>query len=153
MTKPPSKAKRADDWTFNMPAGLVTHGPTGIVFRMFPHWHQKFDDLNNPPIPWRTVNLEGKPVFFFGHAILADDVRDRRQIAQVARDDANAPGLRDWIIVAPEDAVQAAVDDLALQHGPAVARQVLERLARDAGHGWIFRARLERGWTDGKRAT
>lgn len=153
MTKPEKAARRADDWTFNMSAGTAQHGPSGVLFRFYPHWHAVLDDPVNKVQPWETVPIEGEPWVFFGSAAMPEEVVDRRPAHLVDRGDANAPGLREWIVIAPDDQIQAALDRFAQEHGQPVAKPMLNRLAREAGERWIFRARLERGWTDGRRAT
>jgi hypothetical protein len=153
MTKPNRTARRADDWTFDMAAGLATHAPTGAVFRMYQHWHAQLDDPLRRMKRWETAQVEGKPWILMGEALLPEGVPDRRPQALVGLGDANAREVRHWLVLADSERLQAALDGLAARHGPEVAKQMVERIAREAGERWIFRARLERGWTDGRRAT
>ena len=88
-----------------------------------------------------------------GQCWLPPDANDRRQAAQIAPGDANAPGVTRWAVLVSHSALQAAFDALALQHGPDQAGKMLPRICREAGERWIYRARLERGWADGRRAT
>jgi hypothetical protein len=138
-----------------MHRGLATHGPTSIAFRFYPHWHARLDD------PFRTVHatlgavdVDGQPWIYFGLVALPPDVKDRRPAHEIAHGDANAPEVRDWHVLADAALLAAAQERLVLTQGPARARAMLERLAREAGERWIFRARMERNWTTGKqRAT
>ena len=101
----------------------------------------------------RADALEAQGYTGAGKCWLPPDVKDRRNPAQIAPGDANAPGVTQWAVLASHSALQAAFDDLALQHGPDQAGKMLPRICREAGERWIYRVRLERGWTDGRRAS
>lgn len=147
MTKPRHTANRAEDWTFDMPAGLATHAPTGLVYHLepLPGGHLA---------PGRADALEALGLTAAGECWLPDGTPDRRPTAKIAPGDANAPGVTRWAVLASHSALQAAFDALAAQYGPEqAAHQILPRINREAGERWIYRVRLERGWTDGRRAT
>jgi hypothetical protein len=145
MTKPKRTAQRADDWTFDMPAGLARHAPTGLQFRMLPmgaHVDSAAEYARLQADGWLSV----------GQFMIPGDVKDRRQV-QIDPGDANAPAVSGWAVLVQRDAYTAAGDQLAAVHGPFQAKDMLTAICRDAGQRWLFRAKLERGWADGRRAT
>lgn len=150
MTKRHRATSRADDWTFDMPAGLATHTPTGLVLRIEP---LHGDPPGGQLAPGRADTLEAQGYTACGQCWLPPGVKDRRAPGQIDAGDANAPGVTQWAVLAVHSALQAAFDALALQHGPEQAGKMLPRIPREAGERWVFRARLERGWPDGRRAT
>lgn len=135
-----------------MPMGLATHAPTGMQFRMLPRF-AVYDDPYNRVAPGEVVSVEDEPWVYLGRAALPDGTPDRRPAGFPGPGDANAPGLLEWGILAKEDALQAAEQQIVAQHGADQARAMLGRVAREVGERWIFRARLERGWKTGQRAT
>jgi hypothetical protein len=141
MTKP----KRADAWTFNMAQGLAKHLPTGLAFTLLPFGA----DLDNSK---RLEELQAAGLASMGLCKLPDGASDRRQDPPCVGD-ANAPAAKRWHILVPREAHDAAFDALAARHGPVQAREMLQAICKDAGERWVFRARLERGWTNGQRAT
>jgi hypothetical protein len=141
MTKPEKKKDRAAEWHFDMPAGVVTHLATGIVFRMLADTHPQID-RQDPPCPlWSVVDVDGAEWIYLGDAQLRPGTIDRRPAAAVAPGDANDPRRGNWPVVAAAERLQAVFDDLARSHGPTQAKGMLERIAREAGERWIFRAR------------
>ncbi|MCW5648338.1 MAG: hypothetical protein KIS62_01195 [Ramlibacter sp.] len=146
MTKPQKARARADEWTFDMPAGMVTHLPTGLQFRMEPLPAGALG-------PGRADALESAGYTSAGKCWLPATTPDRREATRIAPGDANAPGVHEWAILAKTEALQAALDVLAMKHGATDAARMLPALSSRAGDGWIFRARLERGWINGARAT
>lgn len=74
-------------------------------------------------------------------------VQDRRQAAAVAADDPNAPGVDSWGLWAVPDGPQspaAALQMLAARMPMTDAAKALQRLLREAGMLWVYRARLDR---------
>ena len=145
--KPRAQARHAA-WAFDMPAGLATHGPTGLEFRVEPLPGGRL-------LPDRAAALEAQGYSAAGECWLPPPHTDRRPAGQIdAGDagDANAPGVVRWAVLASHAALQAVFDSLALQHGPGQAGQMLPRICREAGERWIYRVRLERQRTDGTRA-
>jgi hypothetical protein len=143
MTKPKNTARRAEDWAFDMPAGRALHTPTGLEFILQPldtDQPAAFERLQ--ALGWRNTGLHRLP----------NDVEDRRQV-QLDLRDANAPRFKAWHVMVNLKAHQATQDRLAAAHGPFQGKDMLERICREAGERWVFRARLERGWPDGRRAT
>jgi hypothetical protein len=151
MTKSTRTARRSEDWSFDMASGLATHLPTGIVFRLWPHWHARLDDPHRAPQRWDQFDAGERTWVWFGRVQLPPDVKDRRAAHEIAPGDANAPEAVDWDVLADATLLEAALERLAATQGPAPARAMLERVAREAGERWIFRARLERNWTTGKQ--
>lgn len=135
MTKPLHKRARSEEWAFDMPAGRATHVPSGLVLLLVP------DPPGQAPPGWRLV----------GQCALPRGVTDRRPPGQIAPGDANAPEVGQWVILAQENALQAALSALERRHG-AQGQAVLGRVCREAGERWVFKARLERGWSSGQRA-
>lgn len=88
-----------------------------------------------------------------GQCRLPPGVPDRRQASRINAGDANAPDVDTWAVLAHEGALSAARQGLEFIHGPATGAAMLQRICKDAGERWIFRARLERGWADGRRAS
>lgn len=146
MTKPKRAVRRADEWTFDMPAGLATHVPTGIVYHIEPL-------PGGQLAPGRADALEALGYSAAGQCWMPDGTPDRRDATRIAPGDANAPGVMRWAVLAKHEALQAAFDALAQQHGADQAGRMLPAINREAGERWIFRARLERGWVNGRRAT
>jgi hypothetical protein len=142
MTKPTRATSRADDWTFHMPAGRATHVPTGLEFELVP--------APGGRIPGSRLAAGYREM---GGCILPPGVKDRRPPGAVPEGDPNGPDVDRWAVLAKSEALVAAQDLLAQQHGVDQARQMLPALARAAAERWLFRARLERGWTNGQRAT
>jgi hypothetical protein len=154
MTKSARTARRADDWTFDMPTGRATHAPSGLVLRLHPlDPARQVVPADLRQRPGDEVQLEGEPWTYLGAARLPEGVADRRPAGFPGPGDANARGALEWIILAKQDAMQAAFDAMVLQHGPGDAMAIMGRIAREAGERWIFRVRLERGWTTGNRAS
>lgn len=145
MTKPRRASERTADWAYDMPAGLATHAPTGLAFRLEPL-------PGGQLAPGRADALEAEGYTAAGKCWLPPGTPDRRQAAQIEPGDANAPGVHEWAVLARHSALQAAFDALAQAHGADQAGKMLAALGRRAGDGWVFRARLERGWPDGRRA-
>lgn len=144
MTKPTRTAQRAEDWTFNMPAGLATHAPTGLQFRMLPLGaHVDYAG--------EYARLQADGWWSTGKVRLPSGLMDRRQ-PEIDAGDANARAVDTWAVLVKRDAYEAAGETLALQRDPVTAQDMLRAICRDAGERWIFRARLERGWPDGRRA-
>ncbi|MES2910640.1 MAG: hypothetical protein V4718_04590 [Pseudomonadota bacterium] len=142
------KAKaRADAWTFEMATGKATHEPTGIVYRLLPLWGS-----NTEPDLDHLVRLQAEGVDQVGHCELPAGTIDRRQAGQIGPDDANAPGVTHWAVLASRDGIRAALGHLTTEHGAAQALEMVQRVSREAGERWVFRARLERSWTNGNRA-
>ncbi len=74
-------------------------------------------------------------------------VQDRRQAASVAADDPNAPGVSSWSLWAvPEGpaSLAAALQALQARMPAGDAAKALQRLLREAGMLWTYRARLDR---------
>lgn len=145
MTKPKRAASRAEDWTFDMPAGRATHAPTGLEFTLLPFG----PNLDNSA---RLEQLQAAGWASTGRCWLPAGTADRRT-APPGPGDANVATADWWHVLVPRQAHEAAFDALAARHGPIQARDMLEAICRNAGDRWVFRARLERGWTNGQRAT
>jgi hypothetical protein len=145
MTKPKRAAHRANEWTFDMPAGLATHMPTGLQLTMVPlgpHVAQ----------PERFAALQAQGWRSTGVHKLRDDKPDRRAV-QIDPQDANAPGVTRWAALVDLEARGRAGEALAQLHGPLQAAEMIERICHEAGERWVYRAGLERGWPNGQRAT
>lgn len=145
MTKPKRTAQRADDWTFNMPAGLATHVPTGLQFRMLPFGAHVDNEAE-------YARLQADGWWSTGKCRLPAGVTDRRQ-PEIDPGDANARAVDTWHVLVKRDAYEAAGEAIAMARDPVTAEDMLRAICREAGERWIFRARLERGWQDGHRAT
>lgn len=118
----------------------AAHGPTSLVFELRP--------LRGGELP---PQLDGFRLV--GQCRLPPGVPDRRQASRINAGDANAPDVDTWAVLAHEGALSAARQGLEFIHGPATGAAMLQRICKDAGERWIFRARLERGWADGRRAS
>ena len=147
-----TKRKRNEDWSFQMTTGLVTHGPTGLVFRMYVPWHQVLDNPLRPPAVGSVHRIDNEPWIYLGQATMPPDVIDRRPAGLPPPGDANERGIMAWPVMTPENASRPVLEALVAQHGPDQAAAMMGRIAREAGERWVFRARLERGWPDGRRA-
>lgn len=138
MTKPMNKRPRSDEWAFDMPGGNATHLPSGLVFVFRPL------RAGEPPLQAGLLQV--------GRCRLPAGVPDKRQAGVIAPSDPNGAGVEGWDVLASERALEAAQGQLAAQHGGS-ATAMLARICREAGERWVFRARLERGWADGRRAS
>jgi hypothetical protein len=148
MTKPKRKKARADDWTFDMPAGLATHHPTQLEYRLEPRPSGVISEA-------RALALEAQGYSPAGECWLAPNGQglqiDRRDPAKIAPGHANAPGVTHWTTLTHHGARQAVLDKLRADldtigagGGLEEALKRLRAICRDAGDGWIYRVRLER---------
>ncbi len=145
MTKSEEKARRADDWAFDMAAGAAMHLPTGLKFVIVPFG----TNLDNRA---RVAQLqENQAHGSTGVYVLPQGVVDRR-LAEIEPEDANAPAADRWHVLVDMGLYERAERHLVAQHGPFEAKKRLDAICRAAGERWVFRARLERGWPDGRRA-
>jgi hypothetical protein len=125
---------------------------------MFANWHGRLDVAPQRPAieqprPWQPIDLgELGRWTFMGEARLRPGTADRRQAHAIAIGDANDPRLDSWPILASSERLASALDALARERGAAQATESLERIAREAGERWAYRAGLERKWGDGRRA-
>jgi hypothetical protein len=74
-------------------------------------------------------------------------VHDRRRADAVSPDDPNAPGVAAWGLWAVPDgphSLPAALQVLAGRMPAPDAAKALQRLLREAGMLWVYRARLDR---------
>lgn len=145
MTKPKRLARRVDEWLFDMPAGTVSHKPTGLFY-----WLEPLP--GGALAPGRHEALEAAGMQSCGQCWLPPGSTDHRQATQIAPGDANAIGVTQWAVLAKFDALEAAFNQLLLQHGGDQALSMLARIGREAGERWIYRVQLERRRPDGRRA-
>lgn len=127
-----------------MREGIATHASTGLEFVLLPQGPH--DDRE----PMAKLQREGFAVT--GVVRLPRDLPDLRE-GDIPPSDANARGSTHWAVMVRLDAHDCVGERLAAVHGPFEAQVRLRAICREAGERWLFRARLERSWRDGRRAS